>query len=237
MNPISRLGVYLTFTFSTLLSFTIELILIHLLIAIGLIIVEKQHWNEWKSRTRPFWKYFPVTGILFFTISFIVVDRSPEDIFYDVSTATVRLLILVSVMTIYFIQSKGHDIILALRSIWFKSGKPIKWVEDVLLYFDITVRFFPSLQEEWRQIERSQKALSMPQEKSTLKKAMQIANFIPDFILLNLSKTETITHVIEQRGYGKTFPRSVYPFIPFKWIDGMLLLIFPLIALGVHTFV
>lgn len=236
MNPISRLGVYLTFSFSTLLSFSVKLIILHLILAIGLIIWEKNHWQEWKVKTKPFWKFFPISGLLFFIISFIVMDRPPNIVFYDVSTATVRLLILVSVMAIYFIQSKGQDIILAFRSLWYKMGVPIKWVEDLILYFDITVRFFPSLQDEWRQVERSQKAISYPEKQSTLKKAIQIANFIPDFIVLNLSKTETLTYVMEQRGYGKTIPRSVYPFIQFKWIDGFTLLLVPVLAFGVHSF-
>jgi len=234
MNPITRLGIYLTFTISTLLSFRLDLILIHFIIGVGLILFERAHFHEWKTLTMPFWKYFPITGLIFVGISLLVMDRPVLDILREVGMGTLRLLILVSVMTIYIIQSKGQDIILALRSLWQQWGKPKKWVEDILLYLDITVRFFPSLQEEWQRLERSQKALSIQSKNSTFKKAGQIAKFIPDFIVMNLAKTETISRVMLSRGYGQTIPRSVYPFIPFKISDGILILLFLMIATGVH---
>ena len=225
----------MAFSISVLLSMEIGILTFHILIAISLLIFERDQWSEWKNRTRPFWKYFPLTGLIFFVISFLVSDRSISTIIMDVTLATLRLIVMVSVMTIYTLKSNSQDVITALRSIWFKMNLNYRWVEDLLLFFDMTVRFFPTFKEEWRQLERSQKALSISISESSLKKVIQVAQFVPDFIILNLNQSESITQVMEMRGYGISIPRSVFPFIKFTFFDMTLVLIIPIILIGVHS--
>ena len=235
MNPITRLFLYMAFSVSVLLSMEIGILTLHILIAISLLIFERDQWSEWKNRTRPFWKYFPLTGLIFFVISFLVSDRSISTIIMDVTLATLRLIVMVSVMTIYTLKSSSQDVITAFRSIWFKMNLNYRWVEDLLLFFDMTVRFFPTFKEEWRQLERSQKALSISISESYLKKVIQVAQFVPDFIILNLNKSESITRVMKMRGYGESIPRSVFPFIKFTFFDLTLVLLIPIILIGVHS--
>ena len=235
MNPITRLFLYMAFSVSVLLSMEIGILTLHILIAISLLIFKRDQWSEWKNRTRPFWKYFPLTGLIFFVISFLVSDRSISTIIIDVILATLRLIVMVSVMTIYTIKSSSQDVMTAFRSIWFKMNLNYRWAEDLLLFFDMTVRFFPTFKEEWRQLERSQKALSISISESFLKKVIQVAQFVPDFIILNLNKSESITRVMKMRGYGESIPRSVFPFIKFTFFDLTLVLLIPIILIGVHS--
>ena len=225
----------MAFSVSVLLSMEIGILTLHILIAISLLIFKRDQWSEWKNRTRPFWKYFPLTGLIFFVISFLVSDRSISTIIMDVTLATLRLIVMVSVMTIYTIKSSSQDVITAFRSIWFKMNLNYRWAEDLLLFFDMTVRFFPTFKEEWRQLERSQKALSISISESFLKKVIQVAQFVPDFIILNLNKSESITRVMKMRGYGESIPRSVFPFIKFTFFDLTLVLLIPIILIGVHS--
>ena len=225
----------MAFSVSVLLSMEIGILTLHILIAISLLIFERDQWSEWKNRTRPFWKYFPLTGLIFFVISFLVSDRSISTIIMDVTLATLRLIVMVSVMTIYTLKSSSQDVITAFRSIWFKMNLNYRWIEDLLLFFDMTVRFFPTFKEEWRQLERSQKALSISISESYLKKVIQVAQFVPDFIILNLNKSESITRVMKMRGYGESIPRSVFPFIKFTFFDLTLVLLIPIILIGVHS--
>ena len=138
-------------------------------------------------------------------------------------------------MTVYTLQTYSQDIITALRSLWFKMNLEWRWVEDLLLFFDMTIRFFPTFKEEWQQMERSQKALSFSTPDSFSAKAFQVAQFIPDFIILNLNKAESITRVMEMRGYGKVIPRSVFPFVRFTLLDFIWCILFPALLIGVHS--
>ena len=237
MNPLTRLFLYLFFSFSTLLSNDALLLCLHIMAVLLLIFYKKHHWEEWKIYTRPFWIYFPLTGVLFLSISFIVSSRPGPVILLDVFFATIRLCGLVSIMTLYLVESRTQDILLALRSLWYKSKIKFQWFDKLLLFFEMSIRFFPSVQEQWRNIERSQKALSINIPKSNLKKVAQISHSIPDFILLNLEKTETITQVMVMRGYGEHSPRSVYPYIQFKSIDFVWVISITITIFGVHSFV
>ena len=235
MNPITRLFLFMAFSVSVLLSMEIEILTLHILIAISLLIFERDQWTEWKNRTRPFWKYFPLTGLIFFVISYLVSDRSIFTIILDVTLATLSLIVMISVMTIYTLKSSSQDVITAFRSIWFKMNLSYRWVEDLLLFFDMTIRFFPTFKEEWQKVERSQKALSIPISESFIKKLIQFAQFVPDFIIFNLNKSDSITRVMEMRDYGKSIPRSVYPFVKFTFSDLTLVLFIPIILLGFHS--
>jgi energy-coupling factor transporter transmembrane protein EcfT len=113
---------------------------------------------------------------------------------------------------------QSEDIILAFRSIVFKLNLSWSWVEDIFIFLDMTIRFFPTFKEEWQQMQRSQKALSISSPKTFTGKSLQVANFIPDFVILNLNKSETITQVMRMRGYGSVFPRTLYPIIPITKI-------------------
>lgn len=237
MNPLTRLFLYLLFSFSTLLSNDALLLCLHIMAVLILILYKKHHWEEWKIYTRPFWIYFPLTGVLFLCISFLVSSRPAPVILLDVFFATIRLCGLVSIMTLYLVESKTQDTLLALRSLWYTSKIKFHWFDKLVLFFEMTIRFFPSVQEQWRHVERSQKALSIHISKSTLKKVTQIARSIPDFILLNLEKTETITQGMIMRGYGQHSPRSVYPYIQFKPIDFVWWISITLAVFGVHSFV
>ena len=237
MNPLTRLFLYLLFSFSTLLSNDALLLCLHIMAVLILIFYKKHHWEEWKIYTRPFWIYFPLTGVLFLSISFIVSSRPGLVILLDVFFATIRLCGLVSIMTLYLVESRTQDILLALRSLWYKSKIKFQWFDKLLLFFEMSIRFFPSVQEQWRNIERSQKALSINSPRSHLKKVIQISHSIPDFILLNLEKTETITQGMVMRGYGEQSPRSVYPYIQFKSIDFVWWISITITVFGVHSFV
>ena len=237
MNPLTRLFLYLLFSFSILLSNDALLLCLHIMAVLILIFYKKHHWEEWKIYTRPFWIYFPLTRVLFLFISFIVSSRPGPVILLDVFFATIRLCGLVSIMTLYLVESRNQDILLALRSLCYKSKIKFQWFDKLLLFFEMSIRFFPSVQEQWRNIERSQKALSIDIPKSNLKKVIQISHSIPDFILLNLEKTEAITQGMVMRGYGEHSPRSVYPYIKFKSLDFVWWISITIIVFGVHSFV
>ena len=237
MNPLTRLFLYLLFSFSTLISNDALLLCLHIMAVLILILYKKHYLEEWKIYTHPFWIYFPLTGILFLCISFIVSSRPTPVILLDVFLATIRLCGLVSIMALYLVDSRTEDTLLALRSLWYSSKIKILWIDKLVLFFEMTIRFFPSVQEQWQQIERSQKALSIHMPKSTLQKVTQIACSIPDFILLNLEKTETITQGMVMRGYGAHSQRSVYTCIQFKPIEFVWWISITIAVFGVHSFV
>jgi len=140
-------------------------------------------------------------------------------------------------MSLYIIESKSQSILHAIRSLWFASGQNYYWIDRIVLFFEMTIRFFPSIEKDWNQTQRSQKALSLNIQTSRIKKIFKIAQAFPDFILLNLERTDKIVENMSMRGYGKNARRSIFPFLKFRIFD-IVFCFFSLISIiSIHYFV
>ena len=237
MNPITRLFIYILFSISILISQSVNVLFLNVGIVFLIFIFKRSLSHLFWERIKPYWIYLPLSGFLFFIISTQLSSESISIIFIDILMATIRLMAMISIMTFYFIEAKSQNILIAIRSIWFSSGLNIYWIDKLILFFEMTIRFFPSIHENWNQTEKSQKALSIKKRISLKDKVLYTAKFIPDFILLNLKKTDVIIENMSMRGLGTKKRRSIYPYLKFKVIDILLCLIVLITIIMVHNFV
>ena len=237
MNPITRLFIYIIFSISILLSQSGKILLINVAIVFLVLLIKKSLLGQFWKRIKPYWIYLPLSGVLFFIISTQISTKSIPIIFMDVLMATIRLLAMISLMTLYIIETKSQNIMIAIRSIWFSSGLNIHWVDKSILFFEMTMRFFPSIQENWIQTQRSQKALSIEKHNSIKDKVFYAAKFIPDFVVLNLKRTDFIIENMLMRGFGTEARRSIYPYLKFKIVDIGICLIVLISITVIHNFV
>jgi len=235
MNPITRLFIYIIFSISILLSKSEKILLINVIVVFFVFILKRTLLGQFWKSIKPYMIYLPISGVLFFIISIQISTKSIPIIFIDVLMATTRLLAMISIMTFYNIETKSQNLLIAIRSIWFSSGLNIHWVDKFILFFEMTMRFFPSIQENWIQIQRSQKALSIEKHNSIKDKVFYSAKFIPDFIILNLKRTDFIIANMLMRGFGTEARRSIYPYLKFKIIDIAICLILPIIITAIHN--
>ena len=236
MHPLTKIVIFLCLSVSTLLSRSIELVIFHGILTVLLIVFFRVHWSEWVLKLRPFWIYFPIAGVFFLCISLMVSNKDVSLIIQDVSIATCRMILLVSIMTLYSILSKSSDIIISIRGLWYRMNKSWKWVEDLILFTDITFRFYPSLQDQWQRLERTRKALVLSKSANKFIRAQNFAAMVPDFVILNLERANDLTTVMKLRGYGQAYPRSVYPIISSTWIDKFAIVLVIVGLVGLHSF-
>ncbi len=237
MNPIARLFIYITFSISILLSEIGNILLINVIVVFFVFILKRSLLDQFWKIIKPYLIYLPLSGVLFFIISIQISTKSIPIIFIDVLMATIRLLAMISVMIFYIIETKSQNILIAIRSVWFSSGLNIYLVDKLLLFFEMTMRFFPNIQENWNQTQRSQKALSIVKHNSIKDKVFYAAKFIPDFIVLNLKRTDVIIENMLMRGFGTEARRSIYPYLKFKIIDIAICLIVLISITVIHNFV
>ena len=236
MNPITSLFIYILFSISILISQSVNILLINLGIVFLIFIFKRSLLHLFWERIKSYLIYLPLSGLLFFIISTQISSKSISIISIEILMATIRLLAMISLMTFYIIEAKSQNILIAIRSIWFSSGLNIYWIDKFILFIEMTIRFFPSIHENWNQTEKSQKALSIKKRNSLKDKVFYTAKFIPDFILLNLKKTDVIIENMSMRGLGTEKRRSIYPYLKFKIIDFFLCLIVLAIIIMVHNF-
>ena len=200
-------------------------------------VLKRALWLElWKS-IKLYWIYIPLSGFIFILISFIISTRTISDIIVDVMFATVRLSMIISLMTLYVIDSKSQNIFIALRSMWYSTSSNSFWVDKMILFMEMTLRFFPLMQKDWNETQRSQKALSFVKNRTMKAQILNIAIFIPDFIIINLQRTENIIESMSMRGYGRYPRRSIYPFVELKPYDFFICSLVLVSMIGIHYYV
>ena len=235
MNPIIKLLVYLLLVLSIILSDTFFLLGLHFLIFLINIFIKRAIWYQWWARIKPFCFYLPITSLFFCLVSLAITSRTIDLILIDIFAASLRLFLMVSIMLIYVLESQNR-ILFAIRSLWYSTNLNVHFIDKFLLFFEMAIRFFPNIQYKWNQTQRSQNALSIKISRYSFQRIIQIAQFIPDFIILNLDNSNHIVENMYMRGYGKIARRSIYPFVKIHFYDIVILISILVCVIVVHAF-
>ena len=234
MNPLVLLLIFLSLTISILSSDNFDILFAHILI-LTIIVAFNRIVKKWKLRIMRIWFYFPISGLIFFSISIIISDKELSNIFIDVIKSTIRYFGVVSFMLAFTILSKKDDLISALKNLQYKLSIKSKTFDQMILFIDLVIRFYPGIVSQWKNLERGRRALSGYNEKISIReKIKSFSENIPDFIIINLSKTDKLTKSMEMRGYGKKNPRTGYPYFSIKAVDYFILLFVITLIFEIH---
>ena len=225
VNPIVTSLFYLGFTFSTILSKTWNGLMIYYILCILLILLNRTHFKSAYKHVKPFFLFFPIMLIIYLLISFVFTDSTWTMIINEAGFAISKLLLLVIVMAFYLEISKKQNLVLSIRSIWSKLNLKWRWVEDIFMFLELTLRFYPTFQREWQAMSRSKKALGLTSSANKWEQIKSVANDLPGMILQSYRKAENTANIMQQRGYGNQIPRGVANPVLFKISDVILIII------------
>ncbi len=225
VNPIVTSIFYLGLAFSTILSKTWSGLMIYIIVCIILIILNIAHLKSTIKQVKPFFLFFPIMITVYLFISFVFTNFTWTVIINEAGFAMSKLLLLVIVMSLYLEISRKQNLVLSVRSIWVKMNLKWKKVEDLFMFLELTLRFYPTFQREWQTIIRSKKALGLASSVGRWERIKSVTNDLPGMILQSYRKAENTAAVMQQRGYGKQIPRGVANPILFKMSDLILLVI------------
>ena len=194
----------------------------------------KNELRKWKKLVIPYQKIFVFYGLIFFMVSFIVTKKPTNIIIEDLSFAIARMTLMTVSMAFYVVTYKSGSLMVALRSIWYLSKFEFKWVEKIIIFLELSIRFFPLMQQKWYFTQRSQKALSMYSRGGQYSKVIQYSKYLPDFIILNLDQAEKIVKNMSLRGFGEKPKRSAYPIVIFNVYEFFIIILISIIIMSIH---
>ena len=236
-NPIVSFLFYFGLAISIILSKTWTGLGVYYFMSIMLLLLNIRNIKSIIKQVRPFILFLPIFILFYIFISLIFTQSALNQIFNEAGLAISKLLLLVFMMSMYLEISKNHDIILALRSIWSKSNLKWSWIDDLFMFLELTLRFYPTFQQEWQSINRSKIALGIASSIKKWEKVKSTANDLPGIIIQSYLKAENTANVMKQRGYGKVIPRGVAHPISFRILDMVLILILIGSFVTVHKYV
>ena len=231
VNPIVTFAFYFGIAITIILSKTWQGLGIYYAVCIFLLLYIKRIKLIFKQ-VKPFIFFLPILIFIYIVISFIFTEETWYQILNEAGLAVFKLLLLLTIMSIYIELSKEYNLVLAIRSLCLKLKLKWKWVDDLFVFLELTLRFYPSFQQEWNAINRSKIALGIKQKINKWDRIKSIANDLPGLIVQSYKKAENTANIMKQRGYGKIVPRGIaYP-IPFKVTDTIFLI---LLIIGYFT--
>ena len=210
IHPLVRFIFFLAFSFSVLLVDKLTLWVIYFgtfLVTTGF---DRTVILAVFSRIKPFILYFPLMLVLYLAVSVLFTDATIYQAMFEVGFAFLRIVLMISIMSLYFESVGSPNFLLALRSLWFQTGLKSNWMENFFLFLDMTLRFYPSLQRDWATVNQSRESLGFNQNNNRWGKIKQAAQDLPVLLVINLRKSQDIAMAMELRGFGKSLPRCVY---------------------------
>jgi len=210
IHPLVRFIFFLTFSFSVLFADTLTLWAIYFGIFVVTTGFDRTVILAVLSRIKPFIQFFPIMLVIYLAVSIFFTNATIYQAMVEVGFAFLRIVLMISIMGIYFESVGSPNFLLAFRSIWFQTGLKWNWMENFFLFLDMTLRFYPSLQRDWITLSQSRESLGFNQNNNRWDKITLAAQDLPILLVVNLRKSQDIALAMQLRGFGESFPRCVY---------------------------
>ena len=210
IHPLVRFIFFLAFSFSVLLVDKLTLWVIYFgtfLVTTGF---DRTVILAVFSRIKPFILYFPLMLVLYLAVSVLFTDATIYQAMFEVGFAFLRIVLMISIMSLYFESVGSPNFLLAFRSLWFQTGLKSNWMENFFLFLDMTLRFYPSLQRDWITLSQSRESLGFNQNNNRWDKIKLATQDLPILLVVNLRKSQDIALAMQLRGFGESLPRCVY---------------------------
>jgi energy-coupling factor transport system permease protein len=234
-NPLVRLWFFLWLVLAIFLAQTVFAWGVNIAIFTALLIQQRRRLPDIFRRIKPVVAFLPGLLFLYILFSLWLTDENWVVILRRAGFTGVRLTLVMGVMLLYFTPSGTPGVLTALRSLWLKLNRPWRWVEDFFLFLGLTLRFYPTFQQEWEHLQRAHRALGLQREQSRLERLKQIVRGLPGMFLYQYRRADDLALVMQVRGYGYRIPRGVANPVPFTYRDGLYLLAIPWLFLGILT--
>ena len=210
IHPLVRFILFLAFSFSVLFADTLTLWAIYFGIFVVTTGFDRTVILAVFSRIKPFILFFPFMLVCYLAVSVFFTDATIYQAMVEVGFAFLRIVLMMSIMGLYFESVGSPNFLLALRSIWFQIGLKWNWMENFFLFLDMTLRFYPSLQRDWIVLNQSRESLGFNQNNNRWDKIKLATQDLPILLVVNLRKSQDIALAMQLRGFGESLPRCVY---------------------------
>ena len=233
-NPIVQFWFFFSCSLTILLHQFQLILLGGIAVFFVLILLYSKNYSGILKRISPIIKFYPILFVLYIGFSIVLTTDAIDTILINICIASIKILLMISIMAFYLEQSKPSEILIALRSLWSKLNISWRFVEDLFLFFELTLRFLPTFQNEWESIKWGKVALGLQTASTKRVQIREIVKTLPEIILRNYKRSEETSKIMKLRGYGKQIPRGiVYP-VQSTVKDGLVFLLITLSFIGVN---
>lgn len=217
-HPLVNLWIYLGFSISLLVSHTGTGWMIHGFLFSFLLFLQPNMGSALLRRLKPFIFFFPVMLVFYVGFSLWLTNNSLGMIVNEAGFGFLKLMLMVAAMALFFETTPIQNILIVIRSVWVKMNLPWRRVEDFFVFLEMTLRFYPTFQDNWKDLRQARAALELEDGSTKWERIRLATRGMPGLLLYNLRRADDVAAAMRLRGYGLRFPRGVTRPIPFTRI-------------------
>ena len=185
-QPIVKLYFFFCFSIAVLMTNNYQEWLIYFIILIITILSYKTSILDIFSNLKPILYYFPMMLFFYLVFSFFLTDNSINQIINEAFFGFIKIILMISAMSLFFKKSDSENFVNIFRSIWIKTNLTWRWPENLFVFLSTTLSFYPAVQSNWNSLIKTRRSLGFRSGSTHFQKVKIAAKSLPSLILYQL---------------------------------------------------
>ena len=227
LNPLVNFFLFLSLSISTLFSDNLFYLNIHsifLLIIVFFLKIKINFLLIWFYKTL----YYLITIFLFYlAFSVLLSDIEPKLIIVNILLGIYKIVLSILFMKIFILSVRNESFVKLIRSVFLKSRLNLRFIDDIILFITLSLRFYPELQNRWKSFERGNIYIGINNNGSPISRLKLYSDMFIRILSLQYKKSLLISKNIKSRGYGNCHPRGIINPVKINFYDLIISMLIP----------
>tara|TARA_B100001121_G_C18325183_1_gene450657 strand:- start:180 stop:620 length:441 start_codon:yes stop_codon:yes gene_type:complete len=138
-------------------------------------------------------------------------------------------------MKIFILSVKNESFIKLIRSVFLKLRLNLRFLDDLILFTTLSLRFYPELQNRWKSFEQGHTYIGINNNNGSLILRLKLySGMFMRILSLQYKKSIIIGNNIKLRGYGNCYPRGIVNPIKINFFDLIISILIPVTFIILH---
>ena len=235
LNPLVNFFLFLSLSISTLFSDNLFYLNIHSIILLAIVFSFKINiYFLLKSLFKTSYYFFTI--ILFYLFfSFLLSNIELELIIVKIVLGIYKIVVSILFMKIFILSVEKESFVKLIRSVYLESRLKLRFLDDIILFIALSLRFYPELQNRWKSFEKGRIYIGINNNNGSLISRLKLySDMFVRILSLQYKKSLLISNNIKLRGYGNCHPRGIIDPIKINFYDLIISIMIPITLIILH---
>ena len=235
LNPLVNFFLFLSLSISTLFSDNLFYLNIHSIILLAIVFSFKINiYFLLKSLFKTSYYFFTI--ILFYLFfSFLLSNIELELIIVKIVLGIYKIVVSILFMKIFILYVEKESFVKLIRSVYLESRLKLRFLDDIILFIALSLRFYPELQNRWKSFEKGRIYIGINNNNGSLISRLKLySDMFVRILSLQYKKSLLISNNIKLRGYGNCHPRGIIDPIKINFYDLIISIMIPITLIILH---
>ena len=154
-------------------------------------------------------------------------DIEPKLIIVNILLGIYKIVLSMLFMKTFILSVKNKSFVKLIRTVFLKSRLNLRFIDDIILFITLSLRFYPELQNRWKSFERGNIYIGINNNGSPISRLKLYSDMFIRILSLQYKKSLLISKNIKSRGYGNCHPRGIINPVKINFYDLIISMLIP----------